>query len=129
MKRASRIGPDALTNDGTAFFAPSKVATATSGLVAGLVPPTVGKAWQPAQPLRLKRGPSPTPGSPGRFPETESTSRNRFCAAAKKFCSLVLSPASGPPAPGGPTRGPGSTTRALSVAVLVGGVDEICASA
>ncbi|MGB8627948.1 MAG: hypothetical protein WCD69_00970 [Xanthobacteraceae bacterium] len=43
-KRASRIGPFAVTNDGTTFVPPFKVATATSGLVAGELPPVIGCA-------------------------------------------------------------------------------------
>src|SRR6266849_8821922 len=105
--RASRTGPLATMKGGTAFRAPSKVATATCGLAAGLEPPVAGKAWQPAQPFMLKRGPSPIPSSPGIVPETESISSNTVLAAAKKACSGARSPASGPPAPAVPPRQPG----------------------
>src|SRR5206468_2899398 len=54
--------------------APAFVATATCGFKAGEEPPTVGKAWQPEQLSRLKRGPRPLPGAS--VPETESTSWN-----------------------------------------------------
>ena len=56
-KRTSRTGPFKVINGGTIFWACSKVATATWGLIFGLVPPTAGCAWQPAHELRLYRGP------------------------------------------------------------------------
>src|SRR5260370_25692888 len=56
-KRASRTGPLAVTNGGTTFFAPIKVATVTCGFVAGLVPPIVGWEWHPEQLSRLNLGP------------------------------------------------------------------------
>ena len=59
-KRASRIGPLAVMNDGTTFFAPIKVATATCGFVAGLVPPILGWEWHPEQLSRLNLGPRPS---------------------------------------------------------------------
>ncbi len=42
LKRASRIGPLSVTNDGTVLRAPNAVATAICGFVAGLVPPIAG---------------------------------------------------------------------------------------
>jgi hypothetical protein len=41
-KRASTTGPLSRTNEGTVFVAPCAVASATSGFVAGLLPPTAG---------------------------------------------------------------------------------------
>src|SRR5260370_39049655 len=55
-KRASRTGPVAVIKDGTVFVAPAAVATATCGLVGGLLPPTAGGEWHPDQLSRLKRG-------------------------------------------------------------------------
>src|SRR5579884_3058694 len=71
-KRTSRTGPVDVINEGMVFSAPSAVASVTCGLVAGLLPPVAGAAWQKAQLLELKRGPSPAPAS--MVPETESTS-------------------------------------------------------
>jgi hypothetical protein len=45
-KRASRIGPFAVMNDGIAFVAPIAFASVTCGFVAGLEPPTAGNMWQ-----------------------------------------------------------------------------------
>src|SRR5215472_9407735 len=56
----------------------------------------------------LKRGPRPLPSSPAIVPETESISWKTSLVAAKNAFSPVLSPASGPPAPAGPPRTPGS---------------------
>src|SRR5262245_58555190 len=61
-KRASRVGPVAVMNEGMVLVAPLTMPaeiTVASGLVAGLVPPMVGCEWQPEQELKLKRGPSP----------------------------------------------------------------------
>src|ERR1700730_8645488 len=59
LKRASRIGPLFVMNQGNAFFAPLSVATAIKGFGLGLVPPTAGCKWQDEHWLELKRGPSP----------------------------------------------------------------------
>src|SRR5580765_6040570 len=111
-KRASRTGPVAVMNDGTVLRAPSNVAWATCGLVAGLVPPTAGAAWQAAQLLELKRGPRPEPSSPATVPETESTSAKVSSASLKKARLpaglFAATEASGPPAPAAPPRTPGS---------------------
>jgi len=64
LKRASRIGPAAVMNQGTVFFAPFRVATAISGLEAGLVPPGPGCKWQPRHWFELKRGPRPLWSAP-----------------------------------------------------------------
>src|SRR5262249_50754965 len=72
IKRASRMGPSAVINDGTAFVAPSNVASAPCGFCTeccglvspGLLPPPDGSAWHCAQLLPLKVGPSPIPASP-----------------------------------------------------------------
>src|SRR5580658_7453454 len=99
--------------DGTLFCAPSNIATATSGFVDGLVPPTVGWAWQPAQLFRLNRGPRPVPlivpaGASLIVPDTEATSLNWASAAVNKLSSAGPRPGSAPPAPAGPPRTPGS---------------------
>src|SRR5579859_2970960 len=67
-----------------------------------------GAAWQEEKLLELNPEPNPTPASPGRVPETESTSWNRSFAELKKFTSSEFKPARGPPAPAGPPRTPGS---------------------
>ena len=41
-KRASRIGPSGLMNEGTLLRAPKALASGTWGLLRGLVPPTAG---------------------------------------------------------------------------------------
>src|SRR5690242_1472809 len=82
MKRASRTGPSGVMNEGTALVAPCSVASAICGfgtgfcglLRPGLDPPIAGCAWQRAQLLPLKVGPSPVPGSPGIVPDTDATS-------------------------------------------------------
>src|SRR5882757_1171767 len=99
-KRASRIGPLAVTNGGTTFFAPIKVATATCGFVVGLVPPIVGWEWHPEQLSRLNLGPRPSGPA--------STSWKTSFATSKKPRSRSLRPGSAPPAPGSPPRTPGS---------------------
>src|SRR5580698_4712871 len=53
MKRASRTGPSAWTNEGIWFL---ELANATCGLVCGLLPPTAGWAWHEPHELELKRG-------------------------------------------------------------------------
>src|SRR5260370_4400593 len=116
MNRASRTGPFAEMNGGIVFVAPSSVATAicgfgtgTCGLKgAGLVPPTEGCAWHAAQLLALNVGPKPTPASPGKPPDTESTSLKRSLAAVKNVCSVAFRVANGPPAPAAPGREPDS---------------------
>src|SRR6266849_9717870 len=99
-KRASRIGPLAVTNGGTTFFAPIKVATATCGFVAGLVPPIVGWEWHPEQLSRLNLGPRPSGPA--------STSWKTSFATSKYCRSTSLRPVSAPPAPGSPPLTPGS---------------------
>src|ERR1700676_1728310 len=59
LNRASRTGPFCVTNHGTVFLAPFKVATAIKGFCARLVPPASGCEWQDRHWLELKRGPSP----------------------------------------------------------------------
>src|SRR5262249_19993877 len=103
--RASRTGPFALMKDGTVFFAPFAVATATCGFTGGLEPRVAGSAWHPPQRSKLNRGPNPR--------GTVSTSLNRSVAAVKKATSFAPRPGSGPPAPGAPPRGPGSTAVAV----------------
>src|SRR3981189_2260554 len=99
-KRASRIGPLAVTNGGTTFFAPIKVATVTCGFVAGLVPPIVGWEWHPEQLSRLNLGPRPSrPAAPSWKPSF---------ATSKYPPSTSLRPGSAPPAPGSPPLTPGS---------------------
>src|ERR1700716_1399325 len=58
-KRASRTGPFETTNGGREFCAPLAVATATCGLVKGLVPPIAGNEWHMKQLSPLKAGPKP----------------------------------------------------------------------
>src|SRR5216684_111401 len=99
-KRASRTGPLAVMNGGTTFFAPIKVATATCGFVAGLVPPIVGWEWHPEQLSRLNLGPRPSGPA--------STSWKTSFATSKYWRSTSLRPVSAPPAPGSPPLTPGS---------------------
>src|ERR1700731_2454610 len=106
LNRASRIGPLGFTKNGTVLLAPSRAASGTCGLLAGLVPPIAGCTWHCAQELPLKRGPRPSPGSI--VPETELTSWNLSLAAPKNANSSDARPDNGPPAPGAPPRGPGS---------------------
>src|SRR5579863_2889907 len=105
LNRASLIGPLAVMNHGTTFFAPWSVATAIKGFDGGLVPPTDGCAWQDWQLLELNRGPSPL------FcpPVTDSTVTNRLSPSWKNAVSSGVRPGKGPPAPGAPPRAPGST--------------------
>ena len=98
--RASRIGPSSLMNDGTLFWAPKALATATCGFIAGEVPPVAGWMWQPPQLSRLKRGPRPSP--------TPSASSYSTRPAWKNISSLGVRPGSDPPAPASPVRTPGS---------------------
>src|SRR5436305_11798408 len=58
-KRASRIGPFGTMNHGTVLVAPPAPATAGSGLMAGLDPPTNGCRWQEEHRFELNRGPRP----------------------------------------------------------------------
>src|SRR6187455_906600 len=98
--------------EGTVFVAPLAVASATCGLTDGLLPPTVGWAWQATQLRELKRGPSPSSGAPAIVPKTEATSWKRPCASLKKSRMVVgllaATEESGPPAVAAPPRGPGS---------------------
>src|SRR3977135_2904893 len=59
LKRASRIGPFCVMNQGTTFLAPSSVAIAIKGFVAGLVPPTLGCEWQDGHRREVEGGASP----------------------------------------------------------------------
>ncbi len=74
----SRLAPDALSLPAYRVLAVllnrGECRSIDLAEAAGLEPPTAGKAWQPAQLLRLNRGPRPTPASPGTVPETESIS-------------------------------------------------------
>ncbi len=97
---ASRTGPFAVMNEGTALVAPSSVANATWGFIAGLVPPTAGCKWQPAQLPRFIVGPRPS--------ATPSSSSKSSLPASKDASSVPVSPAMGAPAPAAPTRAPGS---------------------
>src|SRR5580700_4821487 len=99
-KRASRMGPLAERNDGTLLGGPSSAANAICGLVDGLLPPTAGWRWQPEHWLRFILGPNPF--------WNVSTSWKLVWAAVKNASSFAPSPGSGPPAAGGPGRGPGS---------------------
>ena len=105
LNRASRTGPFCVMNHGTVFFAPFKVATAIKGFCAGLDPPASGCEWQEKHWLELKRGPSPL------FEPlvTTSTSANLACPSWKNAVSSAVRSFSGPPAPAGPPRTPGST--------------------
>src|SRR5262249_31293504 len=71
LNRAPRRGPFPVMKYGTPLVAPYGVATAPCGLPAGLVPPTAGWAWQPAQLSKLKVGPNPLP-VPSIVPLTDS---------------------------------------------------------
>src|SRR5208337_122299 len=114
LKRASRAGPFCVTNQGTVFFAPFKVATAIWGFCAGLDPPAPGCEWQDKHWFELKRGPRPL------FVPlvTASVSANRASPSWKNAVSSAVRPFSGPPAPAGPPRTPGST-----------GADLVCPNA
>src|SRR5713101_8647168 len=96
-----------LIKNGTTLEAPAFVATSTTGFPNGLVPPTVGCAWQLAQLSELNRGPSPLP-VPGIVPLTESTSWKASKPASKNLLSLTVKPGIAAPAPGAPPRTPGS---------------------
>src|SRR5438034_7916951 len=97
---ASRTGPFAVMNDRTELAAPFRVANATWGFTGGLVPPTAGCKWQPAQLPRFIVGPRPS--------ATSSSSTNSSVPALKKTSSVLVSPARGAPAPAAPPRTPGS---------------------
>src|SRR5207302_679974 len=110
LKRVSRTGPFGAMNHGTVSLAPSSVATEIKGFCAGLDPPPLGCEWQERHWLELKRGPSPSFESPW----TVSISPNLDRPAWKKTVSAAVRPGSGPPAPGGPPRTPGSTAPDLA---------------
>src|ERR1700716_4004794 len=59
VKGASRTGPFETINGGRALCAPLAVASATCGLVKGLVPPIAGNEWHMKQLSPLKAGPKP----------------------------------------------------------------------
>jgi len=81
LNLTSRTGPFGVMKSGTILFAPVSVAMAIWGFCAGLLPPTVGCAWQEKQELALNRGPSPTFASLD--PVTPSISRANRVFAAK----------------------------------------------
>src|SRR6185312_10955051 len=150
--RPSRTGPPGVMNAGTTFRAPSSVASATCGLGIGslllfrpgLLPRTPGSEWHIAQLFPLSVGPRPTPSSPGKVPETESTSWKRMIACSHATFKAGERPGAGvvsddverqatpawawasgssgfigwavrgAPAPGGPPRGPESTAVACA---------------
>ena len=85
---------------GTRSVPPSFEAKATCGFTAGLVPPMAGWLWQPAQPSRFIRGPTPS--------GTSSTLSKSALPSAKNSNCLAVNPASGAPAPAAPPRTPGS---------------------
>src|SRR5580704_6831635 len=77
-KRASRVGPLAVMNDGMALVEPLTMPlpiTWNWGLFAGPVPPTAGCEWHPEHWLRLIRGPKPLLFVA--LPDTDSTSWKR----------------------------------------------------
>src|ERR1700733_11701412 len=96
-------------NQGTVFFAPFKVATATWGFCGGLDPPAFGCEWQEKHWFELKRGPRPL------FAPlvTASTLANLASPSWKNAASSAVRPLSGVPALAGPPRGPGSIGPAL----------------
>src|SRR5205085_5884245 len=100
LKRASRTGPLDCTKNGGVLCAPAAVAMATSGLIAGLVPPVAGCAWHPPHESRLKRAPSPS--------GTVSCSSKSAFPSLKNSSWPAVRPASGAPAPAAPPRTPGS---------------------
>src|SRR6266540_2560370 len=109
LNRPSRTGPFTVMNQGTVFVAPASVASATCGLTAGDVPPTVGCAWHEAQLFPLNLG--PRPGSvfgTNCSPSTDCSSDLSSNPAAKNFDSRGVMPGSDPPTPDGPGRTPGS---------------------
>src|SRR5579862_4881567 len=59
LKRASRMGPFCVMNQGATFLAPLRVATPIKGFRVGLDPPAAGCEWQDKHWFELKRGPSP----------------------------------------------------------------------
>src|SRR5581483_9842335 len=59
LNRTAKVGPFDWMKGGIWFRAPFLVATAICGFTAGLVPPTVGRAWHEAQLSELNRGPRP----------------------------------------------------------------------
>src|SRR5215472_1032644 len=105
LNRASRTGPFGAMNHGTVFFAPFACAISGKGFFAGLDPPEAGCAWHDRHWLELKRGPRPLFEPPW----TTSVSANLPCPSWKNAVSSAVRPGSGPPAPGGPPRRPGST--------------------
>src|SRR6267154_6284253 len=97
---ASRTGPFSVTNEGTLLVAPFAAANATCGFSAGLVPPTAGCKWQPAQLSRFIAGPRPS--------ATFSTSSKSSLPALNDASSVRVRPTIGAPAPAVPPRIPGS---------------------
>src|SRR5262249_25178602 len=76
------------------------VANATCGFTTGLVPPTAGCAWHPAQLSRFIIGPSPS--------ATFSTSLKSSLPALNITSSGAVNPVRALPAPAAPPRPPGS---------------------
>src|SRR5262245_1052142 len=87
-------------NDGTLLIAPNALASGTWGLSLGLLPPTAGWVWHPAQLSRLKRGPRPSATVSGSAKSSRPASKNAFCVALRPFSGLPAAP--------GSTRTPGS---------------------
>ena len=106
MKRASRIGPVALSNVGMVLVAPLYWYTLNSGFDGGLDPPTAGYAWQVAHEFALNLGPSPP--SVGEVTITSCTRSNSAVMLGSICCSLALSVPRKVPAVAGSGRGPGS---------------------
>src|SRR5262245_33673376 len=94
--------------DGTTLLAPKAFASGTWGLSLGLLPPTAGWMWQPAQLSRLKRGPRPS--------ATVSDSAKSALPASKSAVCVVLSPLTDLPAPASSFRTPGSLATNCPVA-------------
>jgi hypothetical protein len=99
-KRASRTGPSARMNDGNLLVAPFLLANATCGFTGGLVPPTLGCAWQPPQLSRFIVGPRPSSGSSASLKSVLPAMNAAVCGGVKL--------GSGAPASLAPARGPGS---------------------
>src|SRR3981189_554901 len=99
---------------GGASVPPSRFRNPISGLIAGLVPPTDGCAWQPPQLSRFIRGPSPS--------ATRSDSAKSVWPAEKYSSWFADRPSRDAPAPAVPGRTPGST------ALIVDETIPICAA-
>src|SRR5579872_1483666 len=119
MKRASRIGPVWVINEGIVLVAPlSCAAVRNCGFCDGLVPPTVGWEWHWKQLYPLKEGPSPTIfvvpvlfGSPLGLAGVSNTER-----AWNQSPVRFPPPATTFPAPSAPLASPGSCMSSTLVA-------------